>query len=153
MSSPRLGYPVELRLMRLRDMSPLQVHDLYRLRVDVFVTEQRCAFEFDDLDPNPGTIHVVAQEGERTIGTARVYVDEQGRARIGRVAVAADRRKYGIGRLVMQAAVDYWEPQIAIFIEAQAYLREWYETFGFQVDGDMFLEAGIEHYPMTRPGA
>ena len=43
----------------LDEMTPQQVHQLYKLRVDVFVAEQNCPFnEIDDQDADPETKHI-----------------------------------------------------------------------------------------------
>ena len=35
-------------------------------------------------------------------------------------------------------------------LDAQTYLRAWYERFGFAVSGPEFVEDGIPHQPMRR---
>ena len=37
-----------------------------------------------------------------------------------------------------------------LLLEAQAHLAEWYGRFGFEIDGDEYLEDGIPHVPMRR---
>ena len=40
------------RLVRFEDLSPREVHDIFQLRVAVFVVEQNCAFQdVDGADP------------------------------------------------------------------------------------------------------
>ena len=45
-----------------------------------------------------------------------------------------------------------WGDEILV-LNAQAYLESWYGTFGYARSGENFMEAGIEHVPMTRPAA
>ena len=50
-----------ISLKSLHEMTPLEVHQLYKLRVDVFVAEQNCPFkEIDDQDASPelSLIHI-----------------------------------------------------------------------------------------------
>ena len=45
----------------LGQLAALDVHQLYKLRVDVFVHEQRCPYaEIDATDADPQTIHLLA---------------------------------------------------------------------------------------------
>ena len=45
----------------LSELTPKQLHDLLKLRVDVFVVEQQCIYpELDGQDACPGTRHVFA---------------------------------------------------------------------------------------------
>ena len=45
----------------LREMSPVELHQLYKLRVDVFVHEQQTPYaEIDDTDALDTTFHAVS---------------------------------------------------------------------------------------------
>src|SRR5690606_32451433 len=63
------SYPVLVSAPRLRvasfaELTARQLHDLLRLRVDVFVVEQECAYpELDGRDTEPGTQHLWAEVG------------------------------------------------------------------------------------------
>ncbi|MEU8190797.1 hypothetical protein AB0C00_26395, partial [Micromonospora carbonacea] len=51
--------PVEARIASFAQLDARTLHDLLRLRVDVFVVEQRCPYpELDGRDVEPGTRHV-----------------------------------------------------------------------------------------------
>ena len=48
-------------LKSLDEMTPREVHALYKLRVDVFVAEQNCPYnEIDAQDADPSTTHLLA---------------------------------------------------------------------------------------------
>src|SRR5699024_8165775 len=58
------GAVLDLRVSAspLAQMGPLDVHALYKLRVDVFVAEQDCPYaEIDETDADPGTTHLLAR--------------------------------------------------------------------------------------------
>ena len=60
----------------LEQLAALDVHQLYKLRVDVFVHEQRCPYaEIDATDADPQTVHLLAwdAESQELLGTARVF--------------------------------------------------------------------------------
>ncbi|WP_431976368.1 GNAT family N-acetyltransferase [Micromonospora haikouensis] len=64
---------VEARIASFAQLDARTLHDLLRLRVDVFVVEQRCPYpELDGRDVEPGTRHVwltrAADGGGRTEG-------------------------------------------------------------------------------------
>ena len=69
--------------------------------------------------------------------------------RIGRVAVHSKRRGQGIGHTLMKTAVARCGKR-RIVLNAQSHLADWYTQFGFEVDGEEFLEVGIPHVPMVR---
>lgn len=160
----------------LLKMLPQQVHALYKLRVDVFVNEQRAPFaEIDDTDAHPNTHHIlayvhpgsgpdypfgVADPGSpmRIVGTARVFGPVE-RQHIGRLCVAQDMRSQGIARKILNEALDVCRGRAAaldpttqtaqVVIEAQTYLTEFYEGFGFTVAGEEFEVEGVPHIEMT----
>ena len=73
-------------------LSTRQLHDLIRLRIDVFVVEQTCAYaELDGRDLEPGTRHVWAEEAGAAVACLRVLDDGDAR-RIGRVCTRLDQR-------------------------------------------------------------
>ena len=52
----------------LVEMTPFEVHQLYKLRVDVFVAEQHCPYnEIDDQDADPDTRHILAFDRDGVI--------------------------------------------------------------------------------------
>ena len=69
----------------------------------------------------------------------------------GRVCVARTYRRRGICREMVSRAIGYmvreWRAE-AIRISAQSYLIPFYESFGFEVVSDEYLEAGIPHKKM-----
>ena len=75
-------------LKSLDEMTPREVHALYKLRVDVFVGEQQCPYnEIDDQDADPNTKHILAFADDGTLaGCARVFPTEAG-SRFGRFVV------------------------------------------------------------------
>ena len=40
-------------------------------------------------------------------------------------------------------------PEFSILLSAQTYLVEFYKSYGFKVEGDNYLEDGIEHINMA----
>ena len=76
-----------------RELDPGTLHDVLRLRQDVFVLEQECLYpDLDGRDLDPGTVQVWAEDAEgRVVATLRI-LEDGGPVRIGRVATAMAAR-------------------------------------------------------------
>lgn len=132
-----------------RNLDIVTLHEILRLRQDVFVVEQECAYaDIDGRDLEPGTIQFWAGQGS-VDATIRLLREPDGSERIGRVATAAAARGQGLaGRLIEAAIAEARSPVIRL--GAQAQLEEWYGRFGFVRSGEDYLEDRIPHVPMTR---
>ena len=114
----------------------------------MFVVEQDCAYpDLDGRDAEPDALQVFVLEGDRATGCLRILGDGDAR-RIGRVAVAADRRGAGLADRLVERALEVAPPPWVL--EAQAHLAGWYARFGFHVSGPEYIEDGIPHVPMRR---
>ncbi len=144
----------------LKSFSQLTVDELYallRLRNEVFIVEQNCPFS--DLDGKDQACHHLLGF-EETSGDLLAYTRlvppglSYEHPSIGRVATPLGARRSGKGRELMQRSIreisQLYGPT-PIQIGAQLYLRAFYESFGFLLAGEGYLEDGIEHIPMTRP--
>ncbi|MDG1409263.1 MAG: GNAT family N-acetyltransferase [Acidimicrobiales bacterium] len=139
--------------MKIRDrefsrLSTDQLYAILRLRVDVFVVEQECAYpELDDRDQESGTRHISIDDNAGVRGYLRLLDDGDAR-RIGRVVTRVDARNNGLAGALVDYTVEHSEgPWV---LDAQSYLVTWYQDRGFMVDGEEFVEDGIPHVPMRR---
>ncbi|WBB82359.1 GNAT family N-acetyltransferase [Micromonospora sp. WMMD882] len=140
----------EVRVASFLDLPPRTFHDLLKLRIDVFVVEQRCPYpELDGRDVEPGTRHLWLTEDGAVLAYLRILADPGGVERIGRVVVAPTARRGGhAGRLMHEAlAVVGRRPCV---LEAQSYLVDFYARHGFTASGPEYVEDGIPHTPMRR---
>ncbi|WP_434050915.1 MAG: GNAT family N-acetyltransferase [Roseibium sp.] len=140
---------------RLQQMSPIDVHDLLKLRQDVFVIEQNSLYQ--DIDgKDPEALHLLVRDAASgsLVGTVRVTEDVSAeKARIGRVVIAPRARGTGLGRKLMLAGIEKVEqilPSGTIDLSAQAHLEGFYRSLGFETVSDEYLEDGIAHVDMTR---
>ena len=134
----------------------------WSLRERVFIAEQGIAeaIERDGLDDVAR--HLVAWEATEPVGTARIIgLDGEHRpvafdsatvAKIGRMAVLPAKRGLGIGRRLLDAALELARRQgiARAELSAQAYVVPFYERAGFCVEGERYEEAGIFHRKMSR---
>lgn len=139
-----------VRAARFDQLDTRVLHDLLRLRVDVFVVEQNCPYpEIDGRDTEPATEHLWMDVEGQVAATVRTLVDADGTRRLGRVATHADHRGHGYAA----ALVDEGLRRLGegpVHIGAQAHLEGWYERMGFRRSGPDYLEDGIPHLPMVR---
>lgn len=144
---PEMGDAPDIRRARFAELSPHDLYALLRLRVDVFVVEQRCAYpELDGWDTDPGTVHLWMEDTDgQPLSYLRVLPDPPA-VRIGRVCTAPPARGNGLASRLMAQALEVAAPPVVL--TAQAHLRPWYERFGFRACGPQFVEDGIPHVPM-----
>ncbi|WP_153504235.1 GNAT family N-acetyltransferase [Cumulibacter manganitolerans] len=139
----------ELHVKTIDEMTARELHDVLRLRVDVFVVEQACPYpEIDGRDADPSTRHLWIDGADGVAATIRL-LDDGDQARIGRVATAPQHRGRGHARRLVEAAIALSAAR-PIVLDAQSHLRGWYGALGFVVDGPEFVEDGIAHLPMRR---
>ncbi|RRQ26767.1 GNAT family N-acetyltransferase [Rhodococcus sp. Eu-32] len=131
------------------DLSGHIVYSLCKLRVDVFVVEQNCAYpELDGADEHPDTVHFWHEDDGRVLSTLRLLRRDV-ETRIGRVCTAVDARGRGLSAQLMRAAIEHADGE-DIVIGAQVQLETWYGGFGFVRSGPDYDEDGIMHLPMLR---
>jgi len=136
------------------EIDPSTLYGLLRLRVDVFVVEQQCPYpELDGRDLEPGSRHLWFADAEGPTAYLRVLRDPDGTRRIGRVCTRMDARGRSLAAGLVRAALGTAGPEQVWVLDAQAHLTGWYQRFGFVAAGPQYLEDGIPHVPMRRPGA
>ncbi len=142
---------MEIRVARFAELTPAEVYDVARLRQDVFVVEQECAYaDLDGRDTEAATAHVMLRDSDVLLGYVRI-LDDGSDLRIGRVVLAEAGRGRGLADGLMQAALEHCTATDAardVVLDAQTPLARWYTGLGFVVDGEEFLEDGIPHTPM-----
>lgn len=138
---------MKLQIKSFQELNIKELFEIYKLRVSVFVVEQKCYYqEVDDLDLQ--SYHVWLEENGRILAYARIFL-EDGVAHIGRVI--ATQRRCGLGTKIVQACIESIQEKYevdTIRLEAQVYARRLYENVGFQPTSDVFFEDGIEHIQM-----
>jgi predicted GNAT family N-acyltransferase len=121
------------------------------LRSRVFCDEQGVSFEADQDGRDPEATHIVAVDRGSVIGTCRLLF-RGAVARLGRLAVQAERRGDGVAAAILReadrVAADAGAESIAL--HAQTYAQSLYETAGYEEYGPTFVEEGIEHVAMGK---
>jgi predicted GNAT family N-acyltransferase len=148
---------IEIRWARAAD----DVAAALRIREQVFCVEQGVPLEeeIDGLDDR--ALHLLAfdagedasdgDDDDRAIGTLRLLLDGE-QAKIGRVAVRAERRHRGIASRMLEQALERAHERGArrARLAAQLVAVALYERAGFAVESEPFDDAGIAHVWMGR---
>jgi ElaA protein len=141
---------VILHSARFAELDPATLYALLRLRVDVFVVEQHCPYpELDGRDVEPGTVHLWLDHDGAVAAYLRILEDPAA-ARFGRVCTAGAHRGAGLSGRLLTAALDLIGDR-PVVLDAQAHLAGFYARYGFEINGERFVEDGIPHVPMARP--
>ncbi|GAB4075072.1 GNAT family N-acetyltransferase [Barrientosiimonas marina] len=125
---------------------------LMKLRVNIFVVEQACAYsELDDYDRQ--ALHYFAEDDGDIVANVRLLPRDTAfkEPSIGRVVVAPEYRGGGYGRRIMQKAMHYiagqWHEPV-IKLSAQTHLKSFYGELDFRQLSDAYLDSGISHVDM-----
>ncbi|HEV7897422.1 MAG TPA: GNAT family N-acetyltransferase [Planosporangium sp.] len=141
-----------LQTARFADLDAATLYALLRLRVDVFVVEQKAPYpELDGRDVEPGSVHLWLEHDGTPASYLRILADP-GAARIGRVCTATAHRGAGLSARLLAAALDLIGDRPCV-LDAQSHLTGFYARFGFEATGPPFVEDGIPHVPMRRTAA
>jgi ElaA protein len=137
---------------RFEELSTNELHAILRLRAEVFVVEQDCAYlDIDGRDTEAGTVHHWIERDGRLAAYARVLFDPDGSTRIGRVVTDPADRGGGLSAHLVRHITEAGAGRLVL--DAQSHLVGWYERLGYRTCGDAFIEDGIAHTPMERINA
>ncbi len=97
--------------------------------------------------------HVAAFDRGRLVGYGRLHL-EDGVCQIYQVAVARDRRGESIGKLIVNALIE-WAREAGrdeVYLDARSHVASFYEYLGFETCGGEFRSrrTGTPHVPMCR---
>ena len=146
------AYPYDVDVRRMDAFSAVELYALLKLRVDVFVVEQACAYpELDGKDDS--ALHLRLMIDGETAAYARLWRPEGAPPRIGRVLVSPAHRGKRLGDALMREAIRACEahfPGEPIALSAQSHLERFYASLGFSPTSDEYVEDGIPHIDMQR---
>lgn len=134
------------------ELSGTELYEIIKLRVDVFVVEQKCPYpELDNLDQR--CLHLAYRENGKVLAYARLVPAgvKYDIPSIGRVIVQPDARGRGLAKLLVAKCIDVirseWDAQ-EIQLQGQVYLQNFYQSFGFEPISEIYDEDGIPHIDM-----
>jgi len=136
----------------------LTVKELYailKLRSEIFVVEQNCVF-LDTDGKDFSCQHLMLYQNKELVAYARIVPAGLSftEPSIGRIVSSHAARGKGFGRQLVSLAISNClrlHGNKPIKIGAQLYLKSFYESFGFVMQGEEYLEDDILHIDMIRP--
>ena len=145
---------MECFIKKFDELTTKELYDLLQLRFRVFVVEQKCFY--DEVDGRDfDCYHLLGYENNELVAYLRILprgisFEE---VSIGRVVVREDVRKAGYGKVILSKAIEFISEEMnenGVRIEAQSYLKKFYEEFGFKQTSEPFDDEGIEHIEMFK---
>ncbi len=129
-----------------------QLFSIYKLRAQVFIVEQNCAYQDVDEHDLVGH-HILIIENNELFAYARILPPNTNypQPSIGRVVVHPSYRAKNIGKQLMVYTIEQTQllfKQQQIVISAQSYLLKFYTNLGFKANGNEYLEDNIPHTKM-----
>lgn len=138
------------------DFDPDTLYALLKLRAEIFVVEQNCAYaDMDGLDPQ--CRHLLGHDAAGRVRAGLRLVPpgvKHPAPALGRLFVARSLRGAGLGRALMLRGLDgcaRHHPGQAVFLSGQQHLEGFYRSLGFATISAPYLEDGIPHVDMLRP--
>jgi predicted GNAT family N-acyltransferase len=122
------------------------------IRKSVFQEEQGVDPDLDFDGEDETCDQLIASLDQEYVGTARIRYLSQTTAKIERLAVLPIARGYGVGKKIMEKALEVIDSKniSQVLIHAQEYIKALYEQLGFQQEGEVFEEGGIRHVKMRK---
>jgi ElaA protein len=141
-------------LKLFKDLTPKELYSILQLRNEVFIVEQKCPYQDCD-NKDLSAWHLMGTESERLIAYSRLLAPgiSYSESSIGRVVSSPSARRTGMGKKLMDESIKQIRSLFhtdIICIGAQLYLKEFYESFEFIQEGDVYLEDDIPHILMLR---
>jgi predicted GNAT family N-acyltransferase len=122
------------------------------VRLRVFVEEQQIPLEEERDEFDERALHAIAFDRTGAIGTGRVVLQDDGIARIGRMAVDPAFRCRGVGGRILSLleAEARGRGSRQARLHAQQHVEDFYVKRGYGRRGDVFLEVDIPHVEMRK---
>ena len=143
---------MKITVFKYQDLGSDRLYEILKLRSEVFVVEQKCAYQ--DLDnKDEKALHLVGEKNNKIIAYTRIF--KKGgffkNSSIGRVLVKKKYRNKDYGRKIMTSSIEKLKKdpkEEKIELSAQKYLLKFYSELGFEKKGEEYLEDNIPHVKM-----
>ena len=141
---------MRLLIKQFSELTTEELFAIYKLRVSVFVVEQKCAYqEVDEVDK--AAYHIWLEDDNGIEAYLRLMPEGVVCPETSLGRVIAVKRRCGMGSRIVSEGIRFAKEKLAakeIVIEAQTYVKKLYESLGFKAESDEFLEDGIPHVRM-----
>ncbi len=138
------------------ELKNIELYNILRLRNEVFIVEQECPY-VDCDNKDIGAYHLLVEEDGKLLAYLRILdkgvsYDE---VSIGRVIVTNECRGKGIAKEMMTKSLEFIKENLnenEVRISAQSYALKLYESVGFKIASEEYLEDDIPHIDMIYKG-
>ena len=138
-----------IKVCRIKYSDESSVEQAKSIRTKVFVEEQKVAPELEYDEVESESHHYLVLVNEKPVGAARWRETSKG-IKLERFAILSGYRNKGIGTVLLKEVMNDILPlNRPIMLHSQLKAISYYERQGFRKEGDIFSEAGIEHYLMV----
>jgi ElaA protein len=158
-SSASAAPEVQWRACAFDQLGVRELNNIFMARQMVFSLEQNCVY-LDADGHDEQAWHVAAWSSEHRVPLAYARIIPPGikyaEPSIGRVITTSAARGTGLGRELVKRSIAQCRelfPGRGIRISAQSRLERFYESFGFIVQGEQYMEDDIPHTEMLLPPA
>ena len=140
------------KIQRYEELTKEDLYKIIQLRVNVFIVEQQTCYEdLDNHDQN--SIHISYVRDGKIFAYTRLLPpgEKFEMASLGRVITSQEARGTGLGKEMIQLALDTIEktwPGSEVFIQAQNYLKNFYSSFGFEAVSEPYIYDSLPHLDM-----
>ena len=126
----------------------------FTVRAVVFIGEQNCPYDEEIDEYEHSCIHILGELDGEPIAAARLRFPGD-YAKLERIAIRKQWRGRGFGHQLVEYMLEQGRLRgySSFRMHAQAYLVDYYAKHGFVRHGELFDEAGIDHYLMIRQDA
>ncbi len=141
---------MQLYVKSFDELGNKELYNILKLRSEIFVVEQNSMYvDMDDEDFD--CLHIFYKEKETIEAYLRIinYDNVNNIVKIGRVV--SKSRRNGLGTKLLREAISICADKLSaekILINAQSYIKSFYEKQGFRQISDERNEDGIPHIMM-----
>ena len=145
---------MKFKVKKFEALTVNELYDLLKLRQQIFVVEQNCIYlDADGVDKD--CLHLLGFVNKKIVGYARIIPARltYKTPSIGRVVVDEKHRGKGYAHKLMNESIKVAvKKKFAkkITISAQLYLKEFYQSIGFKVSGNVYLDCDLPHLKMIK---
>jgi ElaA protein len=141
---------MERIVKQFQELTLDELYEIIQIRSAVFVVEQNCVYQdLDNVDKD--AYHVFLRDEGRIIGYARVVGKGKRLDEVSVGRVISLKRRCGVGSALMRLALLTAKEKFfadKVMVGAQVYAIPFYESVGFRVISQEYLEDGIPHVYM-----
>lgn len=122
------------------------------IRMKVFCEEQQIALDDELTSDEAEYNYLLIKYKDENVGTIR-YKVENNTAYFGRFAILKQYRGRGFGKAVflwLEHFLSKKHSPLTITFSGQSYLKDYYLSLGYEIEGDIFYDANIEHYQFKK---